>query len=94
VKYPLTDSNAARLLIGRGHNDYPEGELCPDELLPSSFILFHGRTGISIQMDWKSGRRDAWAQLDVSEELLPVIPQSYIELKERFSNAEEHRNAA
>jgi hypothetical protein len=88
-KYPLVDATYARALINRGHNDYSANELCPDELLPSSFILFHGRTGISIQMDWKSGRRDGWVQLDTEGD----VPQSYIDLKERFEHAEKHRNA-
>jgi hypothetical protein len=94
MKYPLKDASYARKLIRRGHNDFPDGELCPDELQPSSWIMFHGRTGITIQMDWKSGRQDAWAQLDVPESLMPEIPESYQQLKQRFENAEKHHNAA
>lgn len=63
--FPLTNTNAARALIGRGHNHFPAGELQPDELLPASFARFHGDTGIDIQMNWASGRRDGWVMIDV-----------------------------
>ena len=75
-----THANAARILINRGHNDYPVGELPPDILLDTSFIRFHGNTGISVQLNWRSGRQDGWVMLDV-----PGIKSTeYDKIKEMF----------